>query len=75
MRFEPQVPNTMSLKVRKGRGRCGKPYRSGRTNLLCMKEVFLLTKWEFARPSSPEFSLGKARSLAEGERKYGDMSL
>ena len=59
MRFEPQVPNTMSLKVRKGRGRCGKPYRSGRTNLLCMKEVFLLTKWELARPSSPEFSLGK----------------
>ena len=75
MRFEPQVPNTMSLKVVREEADRGEPYRSERANHLCMKKFFLLPKWDFARPSSPEFSLGKARSWAEEERKYGDMSL
>ena len=74
MRFEPQVPNTMSLKVVREEADRGEPYRSERANHLCMKKFFLLPKWDFARPSSPEFSLGKARSWAEEERKYGDMS-
>ena len=75
MRFEPQVPNTMSLKVVREEADRGEPYRSERANHLCMKKFFLLPKWDFARPSSPEFSLGKARSWAEEERKYGNMSL
>ena len=75
MRFEPQVPNTMSLKVVREEADRGEPYRSERANHLCMKKFFLLPKWDFARPSSPEFSLGKVRSWAEEERKYGDMSL
>ena len=75
MRFEPQVPNTMSLKVVREEADRGEPYRSEKANHLRMKKFFLLPKWDFASPSSPEFSLGKVRSWAEEERKYGAMSL
>ena len=75
MRFEPQVPNTMTLKVVREEAEEENHIVPGEPIICAWRRFFLLTKWDFARTSSPEFSLGKARSWSEGERKYGDMSL
>ena len=76
MRFEPQVPNTMSLKVVREEADRGEPYIVPREPIICAWRSFSCFQNGILQGHHLQnFSLGKARSWAEEERKYGDMSL
>ena len=64
MRFEPQVPNTMSLKVVREEADRGEPYRSERANHLCMKEVFPAYKMGFCKDIISRVFLRKSKKLS-----------